>query len=239
MLYSPFVPFLIMEFLMERRLLWFFLVSWEIAFLQSTCAIHFRSKPKRKHIRKCRGGWRKVRKIKVLTILRHQNRCGGQIGCNPGNLIEINIINNLSSKSTCKESFRIGLFNARSVGTGEKRNEIKEFVTDQAVFFLTETWLRYFDDEIKLLNYTINTFARNGKGGGIAMLAKNFVAHRITYTRKFTFNHTSFELVHATLVLHNQTINFFCIYHPPPNRKNKNFRTCWISAIQSLVKLLF
>ena len=77
--------------------------------LQSTCAIHFRVKPKRKRVRKCRGGRRKVGNIKVLTILRHQNRYSGQIDYNPENLIEINIINNLSSKSTCKESFRIGL----------------------------------------------------------------------------------------------------------------------------------
>ena len=84
-------------------------------------------------IHKYRGGRRKVRKITVLTILRHQNRYGGQIGCNPGNLIEINIINNLSSKSICKEFFCIGLFNARSIGTDEKQTEIKEFVTDQAV----------------------------------------------------------------------------------------------------------
>ena len=108
---------------MERKLLWFFLVSWEIAFLQSTFAIHFRIKPKRKRVRKCRGGRRKVRKIKVLTILRHQNRYGGQIGCNPGNLIEINIINNLSSKSTCKEFFAlVSLTPARLV---RMRNELK------------------------------------------------------------------------------------------------------------------
>ena len=56
----------------------------------------------------------------MVNGLRHQNRYGGQIGCNPGNLIEINIINNLSSKSTCKEFFRIGLFNAWSIGTDEK-----------------------------------------------------------------------------------------------------------------------
>ena len=151
---------------------------------------------------------RQIRKIKVLIILRHQNR----YGCNPGNLIERNIINNLSSKSTCKEFFRIGLFNARSIGTDEKWTEIKEFVTDQAVDlpFLTETWVRPFDDEIKCADltpsdYTINSFASNSKGGGIAVLAKNSVAHPITYTRKFTFNHTSLELVPATLVLHNQT----------------------------------
>ena len=141
MFYSPFVPFLIIEFLMERRLLWFFFVSWEIAFLQWTCAFHFRINPKRKRVRKCRGGWRKIRKIKVLTTLRHQNRYSGQISYNPGNLIDINIINNLSLKSTWKEFFRIDFFNARFVGTDEKRTEINEFVTDQAVdsLFLTET----------------------------------------------------------------------------------------------------
>ena len=67
-------------------------MSWEIAHLHSPCAIQtIRVKPKRKHIRKCRGRHR-VREIKVLTKLRHQNRYSGQIGYNPGNLIEINII---------------------------------------------------------------------------------------------------------------------------------------------------
>ena len=124
--------------------------------------------------------------------------------CNPGNLIEINI-NNLSSKSTYKEFVRIGLFHARYVGTEEKRTEIKEFVTDQAVdiLFLTETRLRPFDDQIKCADltpsdYTINSFARNSRGGGIAVLVKNSVAHQITYKSKLTYNHTSFELVHAT-----------------------------------------
>ena len=71
---------------MERRLFWFFLVSREIALLQSPCAIQIiRVKPKCKRVRKCRGGRRKVRKIKVLTILRHQNHYSGQIGYNPGN----------------------------------------------------------------------------------------------------------------------------------------------------------
>ena len=112
MFYSPFVSFLVMEFLMEKRLLWFFFVSWEIVLLQSPCAIQtIRVKPKHKRVRICRGGRCKVRKIKVLTILRHQNRYSGQIGYNPGNLYEINIVNNRLSKSKCKESFRIGLFN--------------------------------------------------------------------------------------------------------------------------------
>ena len=42
---------------------------------------------------------------------------------------------------------------ARSVGTDEKRIEIKEFVTDQAIdiLFLTETWLRPSNDELNVL----------------------------------------------------------------------------------------
>ena len=131
-----------MEFLMERGLLWFLFVSWEIGLLQSPCAIQkIQVKLKHNRTRKFREGRHNVRKIKVLAILSHQNHYSGQIGYNPVNLIEINIINNLSSKSTCKESFRIGLFKARSVGTDEKRTEIKEFVTDQAtdILFLTQT----------------------------------------------------------------------------------------------------
>ena len=66
----------------------------------------------------------------------------------------------------------------------EKQTEIKEFVTDQAIdiLFLTETWLRPFHDEIKCADltpsdYTINSFACNSRGDGIAVLAKNSVAH--------------------------------------------------------------
>ena len=79
---------------------------------------------------------------KSSYYIKNQNRYNGQIGYNPANLIEINSINNLSSKSTCKESYRIDLFNARSVGTDEKRTEI------------TETWLRPSDDEIKCADLT-------------------------------------------------------------------------------------
>ena len=85
-----------------------------------------------------------------------------------------------------------------------------------------------FDDEIKCADltpsdYTIISFARNSKGGEIAVLAKNSVAHQITYTSKFTFNYASFELVHATLVLHNQTINLFCIYTQPQKQAKFHF----------------
>ena len=86
-----------------------------------------------------------------------------------------------------------------------------------------------------IMDYTINSFARNSKGGGIAVLAKNSVAHQITYTSKFTFNHASFELVHATLVLHNQTINFFCIYCPPPTLKNKLSFTLFLEEFPNLL----
>ena len=48
--------------------------------------------------------------------------------------------------------------------------------------FITETWLRSLGDEIKwndltLLGYTLNSLARDNRGGGIATLAKNSVDH--------------------------------------------------------------
>ena len=79
-----------MEFLMERRLLYLFLASWEFALLQSPRAIQtIRVKPKRKRIRKCREARRKVRKIKfllysdikvVIVVKLVQSRYSGQIG---------------------------------------------------------------------------------------------------------------------------------------------------------------
>ena len=73
----------------------------KFAFFQLPCAFPtIPVKPERKRIFKCRGGRRKVGKIKVVTRPRHQNFDSGQIGYNHGNLIEINIVNNLSSKST-------------------------------------------------------------------------------------------------------------------------------------------
>jgi len=94
------------------------------------------------------------------------------------------------------------------------------------MMFIKETWLRSSGDEIKCNDltrpgYTLNSLACDSRGGGIALLAKNSVAHRIKYKSKFTFNHATFELIHATILFKHQTVNIFCLYRSPPSRKNK------------------
>ena len=36
----------------------------------------------------------------------------------------------------------------------------------------------------------------------------------------FDFTHTSFEVVQASITLQHNTLHFFCLYRPPPNRRN-------------------
>ena len=42
----------------------------------------------------------------------------------------------------------------------------------------------------------------------------------ITFKTNFDFTHTSFEVVQASITLQRNTIHFFCLYRPPPNRRN-------------------
>ena len=108
------------------------------------------------------------------------------------------------------------------------------------MMFIKETWLRSSGDEIKCNDltrpgYTLNSLACDSRGGGIALLAKNSVAHLIKYTSKFTFNHTSFEQIHATIWLH-QVVNIFCLYHPSPSRINKLSFTLFLEEFPNLLE---
>jgi hypothetical protein len=47
--------------------------------------------------------------------------------------------------------------------------------------------------------------------------------------------HKPFELVHVTLVLHNQTVNFFCIYRPPRSRMKKLSSTLFLEEFPNLL----
>ena len=42
----------------------------------------------------------------------------------------------------------------------------------------------------------------------------------ITFKTCFDFTHTSFEVVQASITLQHNTLHFFCLYRPPPNRRN-------------------
>ena len=59
-----------------------------------------------------------------------------------------------------------------------------------------------------------------GIGGGIATVYKSTLGSNITFKTNFDFTHTSFEVVQASITLQHNTLHFFCLYRPPPNRRN-------------------
>ena len=58
------------------------------------------------------------------------------------------------------------------------------------------------------------------RGGGIAIAYKSTLDSNITFKTNFDFTHTSLELVQASIILQHNTLHFFCLYRPPPNRRN-------------------
>ena len=58
------------------------------------------------------------------------------------------------------------------------------------------------------------------RGGGIATVYKSTLGSSITFKTCFDFTHTSFEVVQASITLQHNTLHFFCLYRPPPNRRN-------------------
>ena len=58
------------------------------------------------------------------------------------------------------------------------------------------------------------------RGGGIATIYKYILGSNITFKTKFDSTHTSFEIVQASITLQHNTLYFFSLYRPPPNRRN-------------------
>ena len=129
-------------------------------------------------------------------------------------------------------SFIVASFNAQSVKGDEmacKRCEISTFIKDNGVdlFFVTETWLSAQGDEAKTAElapsgFDVKSFPRQSRsrGGGIATVYKSTLGSNITFKTNFDFTHTSFEVVQASITLLHNTLHFFCLYRPPPNRRN-------------------
>ena len=129
-------------------------------------------------------------------------------------------------------SFIVASFNAQSVKGNDmacKRCEISTFIKDNGVdlFFVTETWISAQGDEAKTVElapsgFDVKSFPRQSRsrGGGIAIVYKSTLGSNITFKTNFDFTHTSFEVVLATITLQHNTLHFFCLYHPPPNRRN-------------------
>ena len=147
---------------------------------------------------------------------------------NRANLINVPILSSLSESQFSNNSIRISLFKARSISTSVKRSEINNFILDHQidVFFIVETCLKGVGDEAKIADLTpsghaTRSFPRANRGGGLAIIARSHILQNIAFKASFGFEHNSFELFQATLSLEKRSVNFFCLYRPPPNRKNK------------------
>ena len=121
---------------------------------------------------------------------------------------------------------RAALFNARLVGTPEKRCEISNYINDNAIdlMFLTETWLRSHGDEAKIADLApsgcaVKSFLRPSRGGGIAVIFRTSLSSHLTVKADFSFTQNTFELVQTSVTLQPSVWHLFCVYRPPPNRK--------------------
>ena len=92
---------------------------------------------------------------------------------------------------------------------------------------VTETWLSAQGDEAKTaelapIGFDVKSFPRQSRSrsGGIATVYKSTLGSNITFKTNFDFTHTSFEVVQASITLQHNTLHFFCLYRPPPNRRN-------------------
>ena len=76
--------------------------------------------------------------------------------------------------------------------------------------------------ELASNGFDVKSFPRKSlsRGGGIATICKSILGSNITFNTIFDFTHTSFEVVQATITLQYNTLHFFCLYRPPPNRRN-------------------
>ena len=103
-------------------------------------------------------------------------------------------------------------------------------VTFVDIMFLTETWLRPSGDKAKCadlapLGYSVHSLTRSPgaagcRGGGITFIVTDSLKLNVSCSTSFPFYHSCLEVSQLTLTLHNQRYNFFCIYSPPPNKKN-------------------
>ena len=92
---------------------------------------------------------------------------------------------------------------------------------------MTETWLRAQCDEAKTVDlapngFDVKSFPRQSRSreGGIATVYKSTLGSNTTFRTNFDFTHTSFEVVQASITLQHNTLHFFRLYRPPPNRLN-------------------
>ena len=88
----------------------------------------------------------------------------------------------------------MALFSERSVNDPLKRAKISTFISNNQVdiLFLTESWLRQQGDKAKCadlapMGYSVCSFPRPSRGGGIAVVYSDTLAKCLTSTSLFPF----------------------------------------------------
>ena len=129
-----------------------------------------------------------------------------------------------------------------------KRCEISTFMKDNGVvlFFVTETWHCSQGDESKTAElvpsgFDVKSFLRQSqyRGGGIATIYKCTLGSNITFKTYFDFTHTSYNVVQASITLQHNTVHFFSLYRPPPNRRNNLTESMFTEQLPDLLDYVY
>lgn len=134
------------------------------------------------------------------------------------------------------------LFNSQSVCKDGKADTIADFVIENNldIMFITETWLRQLGDEpitasLTPRGYRLASYPRPSRGGGIAVLYKDSLHSRLSFSQSLPFSHPSFEFVEICLKLSGQSVTFSCLYRPPPSTENKLTTSMFFSDFDQLL----
>ena len=147
-----------------------------------------RKSRKRNHKRLSKNG--QIHPIQVVILSRFPKLTNLKTSSKPNraNLINVPILSSLSESRFSNNSIRISLFNARSIGTSVKRDEVNNFILDHQidVFFIVKTWLKGVGDEAKIADltpsgYATRSFPRANRGGGLAIIARSHVLQNIAF----------------------------------------------------------
>ena len=111
---------------------------------------------------------------------------------------------------------------------------------DVDIFCVTESWLNPRGDGAKCADlappgYKTLSFPHSSRGGGIAFVVRDSLCPRLT-TTDFPFRHSSFELVHVSVALRQRCLQLFCLYCPPPNKKNQLTDSLFFQELPDLLE---
>ncbi|XP_070192425.1 uncharacterized protein [Littorina saxatilis] len=79
--------------------------------------------------------------------------------------------------------------------------------------------------------YKLKSFPRATRGGGLAVLYRDHLL--VTLNATFPFAHTTLELLQFTLTAPHH-IHMFCLYRPPPSKKNKLLDSTFLTELPDL-----